>query len=60
MEKGYIVLTPEKINDLFKDLEEAIIKELPYISDSLERRYEISVKEVMNYKKQELLKQLTK
>jgi hypothetical protein len=33
---------------------------LPYISDSLERRYEISVKEVMDYKKQELLKQLTK
>ena len=60
MEKGYIVLTPEKINDLFKDLEEAIIQELPYISDSLERRYEISVKEVMDNKKQELLKQLTK
>jgi hypothetical protein len=58
MEKGYIVLTPEKINDLFKDLEEAIIQELPYISDSLERRYEISVKEVMNYKKQELLKSI--
>jgi hypothetical protein len=55
MEKRYIVLTPEKIEDIFRDLEIEIsshIRGLPFTRDI--------IKDVIQSKKQELLKQLTK
>ena len=60
MEKGYIVLTPEKIEDMFKDLQYLINLKMPFISNEYEKMVQIAVKTALNYKKQELLKQLKK
>ena len=58
MEKGYIVLTPEKIEDMFKDLQYLINLEIPFISNEYEKRVQLAVKTALNYKKQELLKSI--
>jgi hypothetical protein len=55
MEKGYIVLTPEKIEDIFRDLEDKLYNNL----DITTKEFRL-VKHILDYKKQELLKQLTK
>lgn len=60
MEKGYIVLTPEKIEEIFNDLEYLINLEIPYISNEFEQRVQNAVKTALNYKKQELLKSIQK
>jgi hypothetical protein len=54
MEKGYIVLTPEKINDLFRDLEISVC-DLNLMANDL-----FLIQIILESKKQELLKQLTK
>lgn len=51
MEKGYIVLTPEKIEDIFVDLE-IIIKINTRICDH------ICIEKILESKKQELLKSI--
>jgi hypothetical protein len=54
MEKGYIVFTPEKIEDIFDDLEHLIV-EIDYL-----KRTNKVIQSILESKKQELLKQLTK
>lgn len=49
MEKGYIVLTPEKIEEIFNDLEYLINLEIPYISNEFEQRVQNAVKTALNY-----------
>ena len=57
--KTYLVLTSEKIEDIFRDLEENIFIKFPYISNPFtEKRVEIAIKETLNSKKQELLKSI--
>lgn len=53
--KGYIVLTPEKLEEIFRDLHTSIgsyLHGLPYTQDA--------VHEVLESKKQELLKSIEK
>ena len=54
MEKGYIVLTPEKIDDMFKDLEISVCN-LNLMANDL-----FLVQIILESKKNELLKQLKK
>jgi hypothetical protein len=57
-EKKYLVLTLEKIEDIFRDLEIDIENSLPYISESLQERNMIEIKRCLQFKKQELLKSI--
>ena len=54
MEKGYIVLTPEKIDSIFKDLEISVCN-LNLMANDL-----FLVQIILESKKNELLKQLKK
>lgn len=57
MEKGYIVLTPEKIESMFLDLTIQIGFEVGYI---LPKQDMNNVRNILESQKQGLLKQLTK
>ena len=54
--KGYIVLTPEKIEDIFRDLEDQLLN--TDYSFFWEKNYKI--KSIIESKKQELLKSIKK
>jgi hypothetical protein len=54
MEKGYIVLTPEKIEDIFGDLDHLIVE-----IDFLKRTDKV-IQSILESKKQELLKSIKK